>query len=267
MFNASSLLSTWKKFTHRSPLYMVIFLAMLLLLIRSKKEQRKYISIVFVLLFILVFNPISYSVLFSIAGASSYRILWLLPAWAAFAYIAMNGIQIIPSANLRLLVATIVSILLTVYCVHNNSYDFTMSNPYQIPQDTIELADKMEEIMDERGIDYAVLYGNSDFLSTLRQYSARFILQISPRDHSLMEENAEQNNYLGLGQFITTGESPIEKDYAADILYNNNVYFIVIHRELTASIEYLTSMGWYEVTGNNSYIVLCQDAWDDLHDE
>jgi len=267
MFGAPSLLSTWRKFTHRSPLYLVIFVAIFLFIVCSHKRHRKYIITVFLSFFVLIFNPLSYYIIYTITGASAYRILWLFPAWASFVYILLSCLHLISSKNLRLLAVTITSLMLLIFCVQRNNYEFKFSSPYQIPKDTIELADRMEAIMDERGIDYAVLYGNNDFLGTLRQYSSRFILQISPRDHSMMEENAGMNNYLGLGQFITTGESPIDKDYASDILYANNVYFIVIHRNLTDSIDFLDSMGWYEIAGNDSYVVLCQDEQTDLHEE
>ena len=78
-----------------------------------------------------------------------------------------------------------------------------------------------------------------------------------------MEEQAGKNSYAGLGHFITTGTYPIEKDFASDILTDNNVYFIVLYRNLTNSIDYLQSLGWTEITGNQSFIVLCQDQFFD----
>lgn len=256
----TAFLKSWNRFHRGSLLYAAIPVAIVLLIMQSTKKRRVYIGLVSLILLLLIYNPVSYSILTKIVGGTGYRVFWLLPAWSAFAYVLYTAINHIPWKKAKLPLTVLISGLLLLYGLHTNTYTYTLSNIYQIPGDTVELADEMLQIMDERGMESAVLYGNADFLSTLRQYSARFILHLEPRDHPLMEENAGRKNYLGLGQFITTGTYRLEPDYASDILIDNEVYFIVIYRTLTDSIEYLGNLGWHEIAGNDTFVVLSQDS-------
>ena len=261
MENVSSLYKAWKIFCNGSLLYAAIPAALILLFIQARKKERAYLGLVLLLLAAAIYNPFSYRILTDIVGSSNYRIFWLLPGWAAFSYLVFCLLRLLPSEKIRYILTVLACAAGILYAARRNEYTYTVSNIYQIPSETICLADRMAEILDERGMETAVVYGNYDFLSTLRQYNPRFILHVAPRSHFIMEEHAYANDYLGIGHQLTTGSISMDPQFASELLIDNEVYFIVLYRSLTDSIDYLGEMGWQEVTGTDTFAVLCQDRF------
>ncbi len=264
MNNVSSIWKAWMKFCGKSPLYYAIPLFILLFFIERNKKERKYLSIVLILFIVMLYNPISYRILTSVVGSSNYRIFWILPGWFAFTYIFVRIVEIIPRRGIQLSFVIIACFISFWGLAKYREYSTEVSNLFQIPQDTMVLADEMIQMMDDSGMETAVLYGNYDFLATLRQYNHRFILHASPRNHFIMEEHANEISYLGLGHQITTGEITMDKDYASDILIENDVSFVVLHRDLTDSIDFLSTIGWKEVAGTEQYAVLSQNEFNEI---
>ena len=250
----------WKLFVNGSYLYWAIPIAIFAYLIDPRRKYRLPIGIGTALLFIFIYNPLMFAVLSKFVGSTVYRFFWILPGWAALAYLAYTVVGLIKPKYLQLALVFALSAGVIRWCYVNDEFVHTASNIYQIPMDTIVLADQMLEIMDERDMDFATVYGNYDAIATLRQYNARFRLRISPRAHFYMEDNKGETNYLGLGEDLTTGDIVIDPDFASDILNDNGVYFLILKRSLTTSRDYLNDLGWEEVCGTENFAVYCQDA-------
>ena len=120
MSEVSSIWKAWRIFCNGSPLYWAIPVAVLLFMLRKKNKYRICAGIALLLLFVFLYNPLSYKFLTGITGSSAYRIFWLLPGWTALAYIVFCIIRLIPWQPVQLILTILICAGGMFYAIRDN---------------------------------------------------------------------------------------------------------------------------------------------------
>ena len=214
---------------------------------RTKKRHGRVIFTVFFFLLV-VYNPFTYEMYARhIDWNTYYRFFWLLPCYAAMAYILIWIVNWIPRDKVRLIIVVAVCIPVLLWKAGPATFSLPYTK-YQIPLETIWVADRMDAIMDEYGLQEAMLLCDEDVAFTIRSYNARVILPYDPEKYTtgwLVLEYAPTAIILPKLMVQLRYNDMIMSDEDADrLMTENGVRFVSVFDDADSSIACLQRLGF-----------------------
>ena len=245
-----------QQFVNGNPLYILVWAAGILLLINLKKKERYIAALAFLILILGIFNPISYQMLIEKTGrtAEYYRFLWLIPYAALLAYLVYAAFNSIKNNIYRLIIVSAVCII--TLCGRIKAEDLKLpDNAYQIPDEVVEVAVQLEELMEMHGETNAVILSDYYISNIIRQYDANICLPFYGYDISV-GPNLQSKDMYGLISMLIYNENDMPQDAIEMIVEGNQIAYLVLPKGNDVSIAYMQQMGW-EIAGETSgYYIL-----------
>lgn len=239
---------------------MALFFACILylLVVKKAKEKRVFFTGYTLVFFIICFFPVTAKIIMDYCiGAEVYwRMFWLLPVPVLIAYTGAQILSDIPGRAKRAGMLAVMAgiIVLTGSCLYNGTLFQHKQNQYNLPNNTVEICDIIEQDAKENGITEKKLATVNEFLETVRQYDADILM---PYGNEVVKGNkAESENASSLFRLMSSDVKNWQAIswYAAATDCNYLVSPVGTDTQAAVSVN-----GYQRVGGNASYDVYRRD--------
>lgn len=174
-----SIFTIYSEYTGSGILVVLFFVGLIFIALSEKDRSNKTIFLYGNMIIIaLIFFPLTYYLYVRYVDTGTYwRIWWLLPMGICLAYV---GTRLIYRHRVNGMLMFFIILLLggrLVYTGKTNGLVEAAQNPYQIPQEVINIVDVMEydhrERVEDTEYDYLMAAFPAEFLEFVRQYDVR----------------------------------------------------------------------------------------------
>lgn len=229
-----------------------IFLVSIIYITVMSKHKRKSLIYPTLILIVLVINPILYKYLWvKLVNVTYWRMLWLLPIIPVTAYAITLLIRKIKNIFFKsgILLLLVVSVVLGGNYMYKTDSGFIKStNQYKIPQEAIDVTDKLLEIEDHP----KVVVPESLFCY-IRQYSSDIKLFYGRDIRGYIDDTQDEATYTF---YSLMSDNPNYQTISRYVRENGYTYFVSDNRR----DEMLTSYGFEKIDEVDGYIIY-KDVW------
>lgn len=245
------------QFMGGNPAYLLAWCAGLLLVARIGKEGREVGLFAFLLLVLMVFNPGSYGFLTGKYGFTStyYRFLWVVPCTPLVAYLVYEATLNIDGTKRRMIVVAAICAVVILSNVKMENFKHP-ENPYQIPNEIIELDEQLESLMASRGETQANIVSDLNVSNVIRQYDAHICLQAPLDGAATLDPAQTSEDPWGLMSMLCNDRNDIPADAVGRIVDNYQIDFLIPPKANANFLAHVQGMGWQVVGETEGYYIL-----------
>ncbi len=196
--------------------WLLLLISSIYLIVKESDVRKKIIFGVMPLVVVAGFLfPITKKLFVKVAGIDNantyYRVLWIIPMYVTIAYAFTKCIANIKSSVIKRIVVGIAAVVIAITgsCVYANEYVYMAENIYHLPQNVIDICDRIKPTEDEGTVRAAF---PPELVYFVRQYDPN-ILMTYGRDY------VDHNYYNGVLQ-VMKEEGEIETQ---ELLYYTRV--------------------------------------------
>ena len=161
-------------------LWLLLLISSIYLIVKESDVKKKIIFGVMPLVIVAGFLfPITKKMYVKVAGLESantyYRILWIIPIYVTIAYTFTKFIASIKSSAIKRVAvgAAAVVIIITGSCVYANELVYTAENIYHLPQNVIDICERIKPTEDEGTVRAAF---SPELVYFVRQYDPNILM-------------------------------------------------------------------------------------------
>lgn len=245
------------QFVNGNSLYVMVCVAFLCWLFFLKKKEKSVAVVAALLLIVLVYNPISFQIIGVRLGyiKTYYRFFWIVPYVLMLAYLVYMVICKIRNKNYRLILICMVCI--GVLCIKISPDELKLpENAWQIPDETLEVAEQLKILMSEKEESNAVILCDLYIGNTIRQYYADIRLPFKHFGFDEIEADLDEETVYGLMSMLINNRNDISREAIRKIIEENHIDYLVVDMENNVSLTYMQELGWQIVSVTSSYYIL-----------
>lgn len=237
-------------------LYIFVIAGTILLIYSLKKEKRGTAILTILFLILMLYNPISYSILTKVTGNTDtyYRFLWLVPAHIMLAFFIYESIRKIESLKWQLLVVSVICVGILYMTVSKENISLP-DNASQVSTDTLEIATQLDTIMAADNVQSVTIIVDQNVFNALRQYDARICFPVDLPFEGLSPERKTEN-ILGIMSMLMYNRNDIPSEVICSLLEEAKVDYLVINIANDISLAYMQQLGWQIVATTSAYHIL-----------
>lgn len=245
------------QFINGNVFYALAGISFFLLLYFCGKKERNIAITAALLLLVLVYNPVSYQII----GVKMdyvktyYRFLWLFPAASLLAYLVYKIILKFCDKKYRMVFVCMVCAGVLFFHVAPEELKLP-DNAWQIPDETLEVAEQLKTLMREKNESNAVILCDLYIGNTIRQYDSGFCFPFKHFGFYELEADLDEETVHGLMSMLMYNRNDISKDAVGKIIQENQIEYLVINAVNDVSLAYMEEMGWQIVSSTSSYHIL-----------
>lgn len=245
------------QFVNGNALYAIVAAAYLLFIYMLRKRERHVAVAALLLLVLLIHNPVSYYILGEKLGykITYYRFLWIVPYVPLFAYFIYEAIRRITNKKYRMVLVSVVCA--GIVCISVKPGELALpDNPYQIPDETIEVAENLQTLLEQDNETSTVILADMYISNTIRQYKAHICLPFDLFGLGQLDSDLKEETSAGLMSMLMYNRNDISQEAIKRIVEENEIEYLVIRRENDVSLTYMQQMNWQIAGSTSSYYIL-----------
>ncbi len=246
-----------QQFTDGNVLYAFAGIAAMAFLYYLKKKERRIAVIAVIFLIIAVYNPVSYGIFGTKLDntAQYYRFLWIIPYTVLFAYFIYEMISRIRNKKYRMVLICVLCAGILGISIEAEELELP-DNAWQIPDETLEVAEQLKSLMKENNEPSAVVLCDLYISNTIRQYDANICLPFLSYGISVLEADYDEENVFGLMAMLMYNRNDLSKETVGRIIAEKGIEYLVIDMSNSISLSYMREMGWQIASSSSSYHIL-----------
>lgn len=245
-----------KQFINGNGLYVLVCIIALSIILNLKNKNRKVVVLTILILVIVVLNPISFQILSKrdefLAGY--YRLLWIIPYGLILAY-GMG--EILDKVQKKVRVFVVFFSCMIIFYIYVPKEDLRLpDNKYQIPDETIYVADELERLRVENDKEQVRVFIDEKLGNTIRQYNAKICLCVDINRVDEFTDDYNDYNNFGLYYMLVNNRTDIPPEKVISIAQNYITDYLVISDDNQNVMVYLLQNGWLSVGKTPQYTIL-----------
>lgn len=228
-----------------------------LLYIHYLSPKERHTTVLAVLAFvIIIFNPIVFEciVLKFNLSAEYYRFFWMMPYHMAVAYLIYTAIQKIKNANIRFIYVCITVIGIILLNVQADNLKLP-DNSYQIPDETLEVAETLKQLVPKEHAEITVLADNT-INNTIRQYDSHIRLPFNKYTQGGVDPETNTETIEGLASMLMYNQDNLSANSIRTIIDERRIDYLVISINNDISLSYMQRLHWQIVATTSAYHIL-----------
>lgn len=235
--------------------YLFVVLALFIFLSRQKKQIRLTAVIAILLLFVAIFNPISYKLLVNFSGQEKtyYRFFWLIPCEAAMAYFVYESIQCIENLKYKLILVCGICIGLLLLNTSQEEWQLP-ENSYQLPYDILEVAWELDELRTEKNKEKITVLADTNISHVIREYDATICFPFT--NYHVGKPKSLKGDVAAIMNMLEDNRDDLDAATVEETLSANNVDYLVINRNNAISLSYMQELHWQIIATTSAYHIL-----------
>ena len=228
-----------------------------LLYIRDLSQKERRTAILAILAFsLLIFNPIVFEciVLKFNFTAEYYRFFWIMPYHIAIAYLIWSAIQQVKNANIRFIYVCVTVMGIVLLNVQTNDLKLP-DNSYQIPDETLEVAETLKQLASEENEVITVLADNT-INNTIRQYDSHIRLPFNKYTFGGVTPETNTETIEGFTSMLMYNQDNLSANSIRKIIDERHIDYLVISINNGISLSYMEHLHWQIVATTSAYHIL-----------
>ncbi len=233
--------------------FLILYVISLLYLFFFEKEKRRILVYPSLLLSFLILNPLLYQTVYSkMLDTSYWRMFWLLPIVPVIAAAVVCLTSRIKHKTLKTTLALLLCLVIAgngYYIYHHPLTSFEeATNPYKIPQETIDIIDYLHTIEPTPAVVMP-----PDLYLYAKQYTADIHLMYGRDAEGYI--TAIYNEHQAV-YYMLNGMMETDLQYVVDIMHgSHNLYYhyLIISEDSFITEDMILSAGFFKVNSIDGY--------------
>lgn len=238
----------YERYSGKGVIQILMLIGALYIIIYDKKKENRHFGLyIFTMIFIICIPFLAYVFAEHFIGSDVYwRMFWLLPSYIIIPYAAVKISEKMPKKKKKgFVIAILLLIIAGGSCLYNEDNFAKTENKYRLPNEAIEVCDKMYLGHEGKKIRVVVPEG---IIPYVRQYNPN-IRMIYGRELALIKKSGKKYELM-----LEINSDYPDIEHIADYLSNKKCGYIVFNKT-AQGLEKLWDFGYDYFDETDNYII------------